>query len=157
MLEKPVNKMSKAHATFCIGVLFGSTIITGCIPGNNTPHSGTREEIKNPRNLVKVLDGVRCHTDSSSCPEEDIRIIWEMCLRNGYQEIMPTKNVISGRSIEELVAENITEEKIRSESSSIDRTDPNGIVTTETIYTEVPYEHTRYLRGVCSGSEYILN
>lgn len=130
--------------------------ITGCTRRNEVVNSKATEEVRTPRNLVKVLDGVTCHSDSNGCPQSDVNLIWQMCLKNGYQERMPTQNVSSARDIEELVSENIKESKTRFESKSIDRTDPNGIVTTETMDIEVPYEETRFLRGYCSGSEYIL-
>jgi len=130
--------------------------IAGCTRRNEVVNSNATEEVRNPRNLVKVLDSVSCHSSSSGCPQSDINLIWQMCLKNGFQEKMPTQNVSSARGIEELVSENITETKTRSESKVIDRTDANGIVTSETMNIEVPYEDTRFLRGYCSGSEYIL-
>jgi len=129
--------------------------IIGCSMGGSEKESETRSEVQNPKNLVKVLDSVSCHSSSNGCPQSDINLIWQMCLRNGFQEKMPTQNVSSARGIEELVSENITESKTRSESKVIDSTDANGIVSSGTIIVEVRYEETRFLRGYCSGSEYI--
>ena len=151
--------MSRIHTEAILilaTLLLVPVTIIGCSKGGNEQKGEIRSEVQNPRNLVKVLDGVTCHSSSNGCPQSDVNLIWHMCLKNGFQEKMPTQNVSSARGIQELVSENITETKTRSESKVIDRTDANGIVTSETSNIEVPYEETRFLRGYCSGSEYIL-
>jgi len=150
-------KRNQTTAIPILTALMVATIaIIGCSKGGNEQKGEIRSEVQNPSNLVKVLDGVTCHSSSNGCPQSEVNLIWQMCLKNGFQEKMPTQNVSSARGIQELVSENITEIKTRSEGKVINKTDANGIVTSETMNIVVPYEETRFLRGYCSGSEYIL-
>ena len=79
-----------------------------------------------------------------------------MCLRKGFQKEMPLSDVSSARNINELVSEKIPVELTRTETKTVKKVDENGLVTEERITTQIPYQDTRLVKGICLGSEYIL-
>ena len=103
-----------------------------------------------PSNVTKVLNRVQCIY--SYCDQNTIDTIWQICLENGYQTEMPTGSIQNSRDMKELVSG--TRVRTRTETSTSQQTDINGIVTNvET--TPVEKSYTAKYEGYCLGSEYI--
>ncbi|QNI86467.1 hypothetical protein SynPROS71_50020 [Synechococcus sp. PROS-7-1] len=119
---------------------------------SKTNGSTSNPDSTNPPNVVKVLDRVVCSNNITSCPQEVINKIWGICLKNGFSEAMPNREVLSSRDIQDLVSESETITKTRP--TDYQTTDENGIV--KDVQGEEQYDEEVTTKGVCIGSEYIL-
>lgn len=127
---------------------------------NHSPPSNSKtntnedpiQSIKSPPNVVKVLNRVTCYTNRSLCNQEQINSVWNKCIEGGYTVQAPSKEVMSSRSISELVTAIYTYSQ--ENYGSIQSTDSNGIVYQVPSKTKEIKSMT--INGYCIGNEYIL-
>jgi len=130
-----------------------SIMLTACNSNNSKTNDININPNKiNPSNVVKVLNRVICQDNILSCSQEEINRIWGICLRNGFSEGMPRKEVVSSRELQELVSE--SQETTKSRPTSYQTTDENGIV--RDVQTQEEFKELVSTKGICIGSEYIL-
>jgi len=138
----------------CVALAATCMLLASCNSKNtNKEEVSPNPNSTNPPNVVKILDRVICSGSNLPCPQYLINKIWGICLRNGFKEAMPNREVQSSREIRDLVSE--SESITRTRPTTYQTTDENGIVR------DVQGQDEKYVEditttGVCIGSEYIL-
>lgn len=104
------------------------------------------------KSVVKVLNRVSCVESANYCSQSSINAIWQSCLEDGYVVPLPTKQVISSRSIKELTRYST----IVNINTPKTITDENGVIY-ESEGEVVTSQREKVVTGYCIGSEYIID